>query len=265
MMVYSNGYQQGFNQDIDMNGNGKAMLQDAGVLMLAAGTSYSFKEADKEIVLLLQTGDIDFIYAGKQEKAVRNSFLDGEIYCLHLPRNTEVTVKANQDSEVYVLMALNDKDFSPKLYKPADIPVWENGKDVLEGTMLRYVYTIFDYQSAPYSNLVVGTVVSAPGRWSAFPPHAHEQPELYYYKFDKPQGFGLGLVGEEPVKLCNDSYALLEDNKQHPMTVAPGYAMLTVWSIAHLPGNPWDNARTVLPEHTWMMEPDAKTWKYEGK
>ena len=50
----------------------------------------------------------------------------------------------------------------------------------------------------------------------------------------------------------------------HPQVTAPGYAMWYSWMIRHLPdeqGGPWKKTRTDLPEHTWLLDPDAKIWQ----
>ncbi len=37
---------------------------------------------------------------------------------------------------------------------------------------------------------MIGEDIHYPGKWAGFPSHYHEQPEIYFYKFDKDQGFG---------------------------------------------------------------------------
>ena len=55
-----------------------------------------------------------------------------------------------------------------------DILVQENSVT----TAQRQVNTIFDYDTAPYSNMVLGEVINDRGNWSGYLPHYHPQPEV---------------------------------------------------------------------------------------
>ncbi len=58
---------------------------------------------------------------------------------------------------------------------------------------------MFDLDNAPQSNLVMGEVFNQPGRWSSYPPHHHPQPEVYYYQFEHPEGFGMPGLRATPL------------------------------------------------------------------
>ncbi len=77
-------------------------------------------------------------------------------------------------------------------YAPEDIQIQRAGVSDLQGTMRRNIKTVFDYENAPYSNMVLGEVLNFPGKWSSYPPHFILS-RKYIYRFDKPQGFGAGL------------------------------------------------------------------------
>ena len=53
--------------------------------------------------------------------------------------------------------------------------------------------------------MVLGEVVNLPGKWSSYPPHHHPQPECYFYRFDKPMGFGAGW-GNGEIYETSDMY-----------------------------------------------------------
>lgn len=76
-------------------------------------------------------------------------------------------------------------------------------------------------------------------RWSSYPPHHHPQPELYYYQFDHPEGFGAGFEGNTPYKTENGSCLCIRGGNAHQQVTAPGYEMYYVWLIRHLDGDPW--------------------------
>jgi 5-deoxy-glucuronate isomerase len=127
------------------------------------------------------------------------------------------------------------------------------GETQWEGTAKREVLTIFDYQNAPYSNMVIGEVITKAGRWSSYIPHSHPQPEVYYYKFDKPQGFGASFIGDQVFKAADGSAACIPGGLTHPQTSAPGYNMYYCWMIRHLPKLPW-TTRDNDPVHEWLLK-----------
>jgi 5-deoxy-glucuronate isomerase len=261
MLIYPEKFLDGYNEIINLNGNGKKMLMDVGVLMLPAGDSFDLLEKEKETALLLLDGEVEFLLDGKTYTAKRKSLFDDLPSCLHIPLNTSIQVKALAPCEIYVQKTKNERLFLPVFYSQNDIHVQKAGfGDVLQGCMRRNIHTVFDYSNAPYSNMVLGEVLNFPGRWSSYPPHHHPQPEVYFYKFDKPQGFGGSFIGDEVYRIFHNSLAMISDNVCHPQSAAPGYAMYYVWGIRHLDGDPWIKTRIDAPEHTWLLAPDAQIW-----
>ena len=138
-------------------------------------------------------------------------------------------------------------------YTPDTIKINTFGVNIPGNTAVREVTTIFDYNTAPYSNMVIGEIFNHAGLWSSFIPHTHEQPEVYYYRFDKPQGFGACFIGDEVFKIKHESFAAIPGGLTHPQVAAPAYRMAYVWMIRHLDGNPW-TSRCDAPEHRWIVD-----------
>ena len=105
--------------------------------------------------------------------------------------------------------------------------------------------------------MVLGEVLNDRGNWSGFLPHRHPQPELYYFKFDRPEGFGASFVGDDVYKSVDNSFSAISGGKLHPQSAAPGFQMYTVWMIRHLPGDPW--------LQTTRNEDEAYLWMHEAK
>ena len=103
-------------------------------------------------------------------------------------------------------------------------------KGELMGCIKRDVRTCFDLDNAPYSNMVLGEVVNLPGKWSSYPPHHHPQPECYFYRFDKPMGFGAGWGNGEIYETHHNGLAIITD-KMHSQVTAPGYSCCYAWGI----------------------------------
>lgn len=260
MFVYTNGYKEGYNSVIELEDSGKDMMMDVGILRLRAGGSYTFEEAQKEVALMLLEGSVAFVCGENTYSAQRgNAFTDlpsGMLFC----KGTKVTVNCLEDCDIYVQKSLNDRSYDAVFYPPESIMCNATGDGILDDTMHRKVRTMFDYDSAPFSNMVLGETVNKPGRWSGYIPHIHKQPEVYYYRFDHPQGFGAAFENDNVYKIKNDSLLMISSFAEHPQVTAPGYAMLTIWGIRHIDGDPWVRAASCVEpeEHKWMMQPDAK-------
>ncbi|NLL56194.1 MAG: 5-deoxy-glucuronate isomerase [Clostridiales bacterium] len=228
-----------------IDGINKNMLMDISVYKLKKGQSKTFYQAHKEIAILLVLGDIKFCAKSICEKAKRDSLFDDLPTCLHVCKDTLITIEANLDSEIIYQATDNDANFDEKLYRKEDIIRTVACEGMWENTAVRDVNTIFDKDNAPYSNMVIGEVLARQGRWWSYVPHSHPQPEVYYYKFERPEGFGACFIGDKAYTIKDGSYGCFEGGKTHAQVTAPGYPMYNVWMIRHLDGNPWLKTRNV--------------------
>lgn len=241
----------------EMNGINSDMLMNIKVKFLKAGEKIRIFDAENETAVLLVSGEVRFIWNGKEETGSRQSPFEMKPYCLHASKNTEFFVEGLKDSEIVIQQTNNEKEFEAVFYKPEDCLYQEFGKGQWDGTGHRVVSTMFDIDNAPYSNMVMGEVFNKPGRWSSYPPHHHPQPEVYYYRFDKPQGFGACFNGDEVYKSVDSSYCTIHNGQDHEQVVAPCYTMYYVWMIRHLDGDPWfKTTRITAEEHEWILKAD---------
>lgn len=252
--------QPGYNTLAGRQGPHEKMLMDIGVYQFAPGEKVSFFDEDCESAFLLLDGEIELCWGQKKQAASRGSLFDEKPTVLHVPRRVPVEICAAGKAEVLIQKTLNDRDFEAIFYPPEDIRDVLLGADILQGAARRVLRDVFNYSNAPYSNMVLGEDLHFPGRWSSYPPHHHDQPEVYYYRFDRPQGFGVSIVGEEPAIVMDNSISAIPGGLDHPQACAPGYAMFYVWMIRHLEGNPW-TARVDNPAHAWLHDPDAPLWQ----
>lgn len=229
------------------------MLMNITVYQIKKGKSITLFLEMEETAILLISGAVTFGWQNQSASAVReDTFRDGAA-CLHVPKGIPVTVEADKDSEVLVQSAVNETVFDSVLYTPETCEAKIFGLGQFEGKAQRTVRTFFDVHNAPYSNLVIGELLAPQGGWSSYAPHSHEQPEVYYYRFDKPQGFGACFVGDEVYKISDGSFAAIPGGLTHPQVNAPGYPMYYVWMIRNFEGNPWTE-RNFDPDHVWLME-----------
>ncbi len=264
--AFAPGYEpivQRFGEDADM-------LMEFGILTLESGYSW-ISEPGMERAILLMKGKAALEWSGAGgelsatpaiEKALvsRSGLFDENPTVLHLSSDARAVIRAGESGvEFSVAMTDNPKSFAARLYLPADCKSEERGKGTMRETSTRIVRTVFDDSNAPDSNLVIGEVIGAPGKWSSYPPHHHPQPEIYHYRFSPRQGFGLTPIGDRPYILHENDTILIRDTEDHPQVTAPGYAMWYLWVIRHLDGD-----RYIVPEfteaHRWVSAPDASIW-----
>lgn len=236
------------------------MLMDIGYQVMDGGEEISFQDSKKETAFVILEGCVEIQWEQQSEKMQRDSLFDENPYCLHVPAGTVVVVKAQGMAQLLIQKTENEQKFAPKFYRPEDVQCDQFGAGAWNGTAERTVRTIFDYENAPYSNMVNGEVINRPGRWSGYIPHTHPQPEVYTYKFNKKQGFGASFIGDDVYKIQHNSWSAIPGGDSHPQVTAPGYAMWYSWMIRHLPGDPWKKTRTDDPEHVWLLDPKVKIW-----
>ena len=227
------------------------MMMNVTVYRMKAGEERAFLREKEEMAVLLVTGDVTFSWNGQTKTGHRDSFIEEGPYCLHTPKGVAVTVRANFDSEVLVQTTENLRNFDPVFYRPEDCRDDIFGLDVFDNKMKRTVRTVFDYKNAPYSNMVNGEVINHQGGWSSYTPHHHPQPEVYYYHYERPEGFGACFLGDEVYKIKDGSCACIPGGVTHPQVTAPAFPMYYCWMIRHLEGDPWTD-RIVDPRYTWI-------------
>lgn len=231
-----------------------------GVLRLNAGESRVVETAC-ETAWLLMSGKVTLAADNAAPaEAERGSLFDDGPWCLHASAGTRVTLTAHAASELTVYETRNTARFPARIYSPKDVPDERRGAGQVGDACLRLVRTIFDIRNAdPAARLVLGEVVTLPGRWSSYPPHHHPQPEIYHYRFDRSQGYGHAELGEAVMKVRHGDTIKIFDGLDHAQTSAPGYAMYYAWVIRHLPERPY-TVPEFTAEHAWTMDRDATIW-----
>jgi len=84
--------------------------------------------------------------------------------------------------------------------------------------------------------LIVGETLNPPGLWSSYPPHRHEHEEIYLYRFDPPDGFGMQMRSEsdddERGVVVRDGRIERITSGWHPVVAAPGSTLYYLWALA---------------------------------
>ncbi|NCB93372.1 MAG: 5-deoxy-glucuronate isomerase [Clostridia bacterium] len=233
----------------------KDMLMDIRVYRMKAGDVKDFQKEGEETAVLLLSGDIVYKFDGQEKEVTRVDVFTEGPWAVHMCTKAKVSVEAKADSEILVQSTKNTNDFPTKLYAPEDAPWGYYCVGKFGNVAKRRVNTIFDHDIAPWSNMVLGEVMNDRGNWSGYLPHRHPQPETYYFKFDRPEGFGASFVGDQVFKSTDGSFSAIPGGELHPQAVAPGFQMYTCWMIRHLEGNPWlQTDRCEDERYVWMHD-----------
>ena len=173
----------------------KEMMMDIRVYSMKTGEKRSFIRTGEETAVLLLSGKVTFAWEEKNETVSRKDVFTEGPWALHVCKEKEIQVTAEEDSEILVQCTQNDRTFASRLYAPEDAPWGYSCVGKFGNVAKRRVNTIFDHDICPESNMVLGEVLNDRGNWSGYLPHRHPQPETYLFKFDRPEGFGASFVG----------------------------------------------------------------------
>lgn len=233
------------------------------ILKLSPGEEFNLQSKYESAYLLIQ-GRCEFHYENVIKMAERHSCFDEEPYAIHLSSHAWAKIKAITACEFAVSQVENHNQFETQFFDQTTMLESEKrGKGLLDDTACRIVRTIFDIRNRPDAKLVLGEVVTQQGRWSSYPPHHHEHPEIYHYRFTEPQGYGHAECGDDVFKIRQyDTYKILQKN-DHAQTAAPGYGMYYIWVIRHLDNNPYQ-APEFVEEHSWTKSAEANSRVWRG-
>ncbi len=233
-----------------------------GMIQLSKGEFVEIQTEEKEYSFIFLYGHADVKTEGFDWKCVgkRENVFDGPAHSIFIPRNSSVTFTGVDDVQIAVISTPTDKDSKPQWQKPEEVKVMTLGEEPWK----RDAHIIVDGDSnADY--LTVGESFVIPGNWAGFPGHKHDvndmpresvAEEIYYFLFDKEQGFGFqslytadGKI-DETYRVQNNDLVEFPEGYHLTMT-APGYQMYILWFMA---GDEQGIHRTNDPKHEWILE-----------
>jgi 5-deoxy-glucuronate isomerase len=227
------------------------------VISLAAGEDQRIvAPPDDEAAVVLLEGDVDWMGT----RASRSSVFAERASAVYVPPGCEVDVRANCATELAIaattaggLVARG----AAAVVEPGDVVVQHRGRPGWQ----RDVHDVIA-DAVPAQRLLLGETFNAAGEWSSFPPHKHDggdgEPaleEVYYYRFDRPEGFGFQGLYEadgraEAVFLKHGSIVGIPRG-YHPVCAAPGYRLYYLWALV---GDPRQLAMHEDPVHRWLND-----------
>lgn len=230
------------------------------MVKLADGDQKTYNEEDKEYGLLILSGKCTVEGDGfKYEKiGERETVFDGNATCVYVPRNKKFTITGCGEVSIAVCKCHSYRDHEPVLIKPEDVVEKDLGKPGWQ----RHAMFVLD-ERVEADQIYIGECWIEGGQWSSYPPHKHDDmnmpkeantEEIYYYEFDKPQGFGIQKVytmeGDVDETYTVKSGDFVEIPRgYHPFHSAPGYKNYMLWIMA---GPVRGFYMTTDEDHAWL-------------
>ncbi len=245
------------------------------VRALRAGASWASDTAGTELALVPLSGQLAVDTSRGRFDAVggRANVFAGLPHALYVPRRTTLTATAQTDCEFALAWADTTDDFPPRLVTPAEVATEIRGGD----HATRQINSLLP-PGFPCARLVVVEVYTPGGNWSSYPPHKHDVhtvdaagrlveadlDEIYFYKFDRPDGFAFQRIYTAPdsplaragtpidaVVTARDNDVVLVPEGYHPVSCPVGY---TAYYLNVLVGSAQSLAATDDPELAWIKE-----------
>ena len=199
----------------------------------------------------------------------RQNVFSGLPHALYLPAQTGFTVTASSEElDLACGWCESDGQHPPQLVTPESGAIEIRGG----GNATRQINSIFP-PGFHCHRLVAVEVYTPSGNWSSYLLHKHDEhredaagnlveadlEEVYFYKFDKPQGYAIQRVYTADARLdeamvARDSEVVLVPEGYHPVAAAHGY---TTYYLNFLAGSAQSLANSDDPAHAWIKQ----TWK----
>lgn len=247
------------------------------VVRLPAGSMRAGNSGRNELGLVVLGGRCQVAAAGETwQLGERTSVFTGQPWALYLPIESHYVITAETPLEIAICGARAEESHPPRLISPDQVEVEIRGA----GNAARQINHIVK-PDFPAHRLLIVEVFTPNGNWSSIPPHKHDVSnmpaeadleEIYYYRIDPPNGFGLqrlytadGRIDQAYV--IHDGDLLLVPEGYHVFAVAHGS---TGYYLNVLAGN--ESVRTMQPSddpayawlrNSWQDEQNggARSWQ----
>lgn len=273
LLVHPEYSEEGTYQNITAEEAGWEAL-NFGAKKLNQGETWTHNTSENEMCIVLLGGEfsISSKWGEWETKNSRANVFSGLPHAAYLPPNTEFKLTAISETVDFAYgYTKGETKFDGYFITPQnvnDMGIEFRGGD----NASRQINSILP-PGSPCSKLVCVEVYTPSGNWSSFPAHKHDNrkvdengkvteadlAEVYFYKFDKPQGFALQKVYTDDRSLdeiaephMND--AVLVPKGYHPVSAGHGY---NTYYLNFLAGSDQSLANTDDPDHKWVYD----SWK----
>lgn len=204
------------------------------VRQLAKGEAWTGVTGKDEVCLVLLGGLASITWSGgrKAERlGPRRDVFSEYPHAVYLPPGITFEVRGQRFTELAECRSPASKRFPARVIRPADCGFEVRGG----GNATRQIIDILP-PAAEADRLLVCEVLTPAGNWSSYPPHKHDRhrppieadlEETYYYRFRRPDGYGvqrlyIGEDREEQVLRVVHGDVVLVHEGYHPFVASPG-------------------------------------------
>ena len=237
---------------------------------LLRGETWTGRTGDSEygFVVLGGRGAVKSSRGNWGQVGRRPDVFHGMPYAVYLPPDTEFEWTALSPTlDIACGWCRGGGSHPARLVMPGEAAIEIRGG----GNATRQINSIFP-PGFDCHRLVAVEVYTPPGNWSSYPPHKHDVhrvgsageileadlEEIYFYKFDRPEGYAIqrvyiadGRLDELMLARSND--VVLVPEGYHPVAAAHGY---TTYYLNFLAGTAQSLANSDDPAHAWIKD----TW-----
>jgi 5-deoxy-glucuronate isomerase len=233
------------------------------IARLDAGDTETFERDDEEMFIVVLSGLVDVVVDGRSlgRAGGRPSVFAAPGHAVYAPPGVSVALTAD-DGPVELAVCSAPLDEGGQAPDPRIVaPDEQRIADVGSGNWARTVRTMLGPEH-PAGRLLVGETINPPGNWSSYPPHKHDThdpprevqlEEVYYFKIEPAQGFGVQIKYDDEQTDCfvvRDGDTATIKSGYHPVVAAPGYQLYYLWVMA---GRGREMAPYLDPRHAWVQ------------
>lgn len=208
------------------------------LVRLSAGQSLEITQPGFELLVVvlngranIRVGDVEFTDVGE-----RDSIWDGNADSVYAGTDCSIRILGTAtESEIAIAGGFCESSYPPFRIRPADVESVEVGSE--DTHTKRSIHHILGQNgNGRAGNLLVSELYAAPGCWSGYPPHKHDEDnmphesafeEVYHYRFNPETGFGGQYhyrPGEPPtVAMTTHRSTFVVDDGYHPTSTSPGH------------------------------------------
>lgn len=236
---------------------------------MSGGEKLNFNTNENEFCIVLLGGkfSISSKWGEWKTERSRKDVFSGLPHAAYLPPHTKFILTADSKLlDIAFGFTKSDEDFNGYFITPEDIHNY--GIELRGGdNASRQINSILPPGSKCHK-LVCVEVYTPSGNWSSFPPHKHDErkldssgkliearlEEIYFYKFDKPQGFALQKIytGDRSLNEIAEPHnndVVLVPRGYHPVSAGHGY---NTYYLNFLTGSDQSLANSDDPDHKWI-------------
>ncbi|HJR54427.1 MAG TPA: 5-deoxy-glucuronate isomerase [Gemmatimonadota bacterium] len=239
------------------------------VIELEPGATRTVATGPDEMLALPLQGSCEVdIEGGRFTLAGRRSVFDGVSDFAYLPVGAEARLSSRGGATIALPAARAERRHDPAYVSADRVPIEARGA----GDATRQLTNFFAPGVGRAQRLVAVEVLTPAGNVSSWPPHKHdtaapggeaELEEIYYFRFDRPEAFGLHRTYaadfDVAVAVGDGDVFLVPRGYHGPCIALPGYPMYYLNVLAG-PGVERSLAFSDDPAHAWVRPSwDAET------